>query len=515
MLDKSLLEQLKEIFSSLEGEYFLSVTSDKSSHAEEMVELVEEMAQTSAHIHAEIKEGEELKLELLKGSEKTGITFKAVPGGHEFNSLLLALLNADGKGKNLPDEYTQQVIKGLKGPIHLKTYMSLSCTNCPDVVQALNVFALLNPGITHEAIDGSLHAQEVEQLKIQAVPTVIADGKIIHIGRGSMDVLLSKLQEEYGCEETKAAETRRFDLLVAGAGPAGCAAAVYAARKGQKVAIIANRMGGQVNETQAIENLISVPQTLGKQLAADLRAHVDAYDIEIWGDQSIVDFSIVDGMKHIETSTKETFEAPELIIATGASWRKLGVPGESEYTGRGVAFCPHCDGPFYKGKDVAVIGGGNSGIEAAIDLAGICKSVTVLEFLDELKADAVLQEKAASLPNVSVKLHRQTLEAIGDGEKLVALKIKDRHTEQEETLTLDGVFVQIGLSANSAPFKELLTTNRAGEIEVGRNCRTQLPGVYAAGDVTDVAYKQIIISMGEGAKAALSAFNDQIKGCWK
>lgn len=516
MLDNNFLEQLRGIFSPLEGKFTLRATEGGSPAHGELKELVTEMAGTSNHIDTQFIPDDIVRLELLKEGKETGVSFRAVPGGHEFSSLILAILNADGKGKNLPDEHTTAVIRSLHGPIHVTTYMSLSCTNCPDVVQALNVIALLNPGVTHEAVDGSLFQDEVEKLNIQAVPTVVADGETIHIGRGSMDDLLEKLLRKYGHETVETAAPRQFDVLVAGAGPAGCAAAIYAARKGQKVAIVAGRIGGQVNETQGIENLISVPETTGQQLAADLRKHVETYQIQLLGNRKIEKFTIAeDGTKQLETSTSERFEAPELIIATGASWRKLGVPGETEYTGRGVAFCPHCDGPFYKGKDVAVIGGGNSGIEAAIDLAGICKTVTVLEFMDDLKADSVLQEKVKSLPNVSIRLHIQTLEAQGDGTKLTGLKIKNRHTAKEEVLPFDGVFVQIGLVANSAPFQEILRTNRGHEIEVDRNCRTDIPGVYAAGDVTNVSYKQIIIAMGEGAKAALSAFDDKIRGNWK
>lgn len=303
-----------------------------------------------------------------------------------------------------------------------------------------------------------------------------------------------------------------FDVLVAGGGPAGTAAAIYSARKGLKVGVVAGRIGGQVNETVGIENLISVPHTTGKELAGDLRRHLDAYHIQVYDNRQIENFSLEEGQKVLHTRGGERFRAPALIIATGASWRKLNVPGEQEYIGRGVAFCPHCDGPFYKGRHVAIIGGGNSGVEAAIDLAGICARVTVLEFMDSLKADTVLQEKLHTLPNVEVLTGKQTLEILGNGEKLTGLRLKDRATEQEETLALDGVFLQIVLTANSQLFREMVETNRLGEIVTDRNGRTSLPGIYAAGDVSDVSYKQIIISMGEGAKAALAAFDDRIRG---
>lgn len=514
MLDQDLITQLHTLFAPLSGDYTLRATSgDTPAHAE-LRELVDEVVATSPHLSADYVPGDTVRLELLRGADPTGVSFRAVPGGHEFSSLILAILNADGRGRTLPDAHTAAVIASLRGPIHLTTYMSLSCTNCPDVVQALNVMALLNPGITHEAVDGSLFADEAERLGIQAVPTVVADGETLHIGRGSLDVLLEKLLAKYPHESVVAAAPQSFDILVAGAGPAGVAAAIYAARKGQRVAVVAGRMGGQVNETQGIENLISVTSTTGTKLAGDLRQHLEAYDIALFDNRKIERLVLTDnGEKQLLTATGECFEAPQLIIATGASWRKLGVPGEREYTGRGVAFCPHCDGPFYKGRDVAVIGGGNSGIEAAIDLAGICRHVTVLEFMDDLKADSVLQQKLATLSNVSVRTHVQTLEAVGDGSHLTALRLKDRHSGTEETLALDGVFVQIGLSANSAPFADVLPLNRAREIVVtDRNGRTGVPGIYAAGDVTDVSYKQIIIAMGEGAKAALAAFDDKIRG---
>lgn len=517
MLDKDLLTQLHTLFAPLKGHYTLRATTGSTPAHGELREMVTEMAATSDHLEAAFGDEAPVRLDLLKGGQETGVSFRAVPGGHEFTSLILAVLNADGVGKNLPDEHTQSVIRSITGPVKLTTYMSLSCTNCPDVVQALNVIALLNPSVTHEAVDGGLYTDEVERLGVQAVPTVVADGETLHIGRGGLDTLLEKLLEKYPHGAVAAAAPQTFDLLVAGAGPAGAAAAIYAARKGQRVAVVAGRTGGQVNETQSIENLISVTETTGPKLAGDLRSHMEAYDIALFDNRKIERFAVTpEGMKQFVTATGETFEAPQAIIATGASWRKLGVEGENEYIGRGVAFCPHCDGPFYKGKDVAVVGGGNSGVEAAIDLAGICRSVLVLEFMDTLKADSVLQEKLASLPNVTVRTHVQTTEVVGNGSKLTALRLKDRHCGAEEEAKLDGVFVQIGLTANSAPFADALALNRAREIETtDRNGRTALPGVYAAGDVSDVSYKQIIIAMGEGAKAALAAFDDKIRGAWK
>ena len=512
MLDTSMLEQLKGIFAGLVHTYTLkATTSEKISQSAELKEMIEEMASTSDKIQTEVISGDLLKLEILKDGQSTGMSFRAVPGGHEFTSLLLAILNADGKGKNLPDEHTQKRIAALKGPIHFKTYMSLSCTNCPDVVQALNIMTLINPGITHEAIDGSIYTEEAEALKIQAVPAVYAGDERFNVGKSSLGELLDKAEEVFGAEKSDTPTTYHFDLIVAGGGPGGAAAAIYTARKGRKVAVVAGRIGGQVNETVGIENLISVPYTTGSQLAGNIREHLMKAGVQIFDNRNIEQFEIGPAEETIlHTRSGEDFVADQIIIATGASWRRLGAPGEAEYVGRGVAFCPHCDGPFYKDKDIVVIGGGNSGIEAAIDLAGIGKSVTVLEFMDSLKADQVLQDKARALPNISIRTGVQTQEIIGNGEKVNSMRIMERASGKEETIAVDGIFIQIGLKANSAAFADVLTVNRAGEIEVDRNCRTQIKGVYAAGDVTDTRYKQIIISMGEGAKAALSAFEDNM-----
>lgn len=514
MLDASLKEQLKSLFSALEADYVFDIRV-RAGHPSrtDLLQLLEDTASCSDRIGCRIAEGDALEFGLLKNGQDLGICFKAVPNGHEFSSLVLALLNADGKGKNLPDEATLRRLKQLKGPAVLTTYMSLTCINCPDVVQALNLMALLHPQIRHTAIDGALYPDEAERLRIQAVPAVFLGEETLHIGRSSFGELLDKLESRLGTEpaEQPAPTVRHFDVLVAGGGPAGVSAAIYSARKGLKVAIVAGQIGGQVNETVGIENLISVPYTTGKTLATDLRKHLESYDIQICDNRRIEACAIEGSEKILRTKGGEEFRAPALIIATGASWRKLNVPGEAAYIGKGVAFCPHCDGPFYKGKRVAVIGGGNSGVEAAIDLAGICSEVTVIEFMESLKADTVLQQKLHSLPNVQVLTHTQTLEMAGDGQKMNALRLKNRENGTESLVPFDGVFIQIGLSANSELFKEIVEVNRAGEILTDRNCRTSVPGIYAAGDVSDVAYKQIIISMGEGAKAALSAFEDKIR----
>ncbi|MBR2429823.1 MAG: alkyl hydroperoxide reductase subunit F [Alistipes sp.] len=519
MLDTAILQQVTDIFRALEADYTLVARCSASrDERAQLVEFLTDFATTSPRLSVEQHEadGDTLEFALLKNGEATGVTFRGIPNGHEFTSLLLAILNADGKGKNLPDEGIARRIRALGGDIHLQTYVSLTCTNCPDVVQTLNIFALLNPNISHEMVDGALFQSEVDAKGVQAVPAVFADGKMLHVGRGSLGELLEKLEANYPSvpqanSVSDAPITRSFDVVVLGGGPAGASAAIYSARKGLRVAILAERIGGQVKETVGIENMISIPYTTGSELADNLRTHLTHYPIELFENRRIETTELQGAEKRVVVTGGEIFTAPAVIIATGAGWRRLNVEGEAEYIGRGVAFCPHCDGPFYAGKSVAVVGGGNSGIEAAIDLAGICKRVTVIEFMDELKADKVLQDKVRSLPNVDIMLSTQTTKVVGNGDKLTALQLKERHTGEERELALDGVFVQIGLSANSAPFAELEKT-RIGEIIIDAHCRTNIAGVYAAGDVSSVPYKQIIIAMGEGAKAALTAFDDRVRG---
>ena len=514
MLDNNLLEQLKGIFANLDSDYTFEVSvSSTHESRQELVEMLQDVVSCSNKLSLHVNDGKDLIFTILKDNKPTGVSFRGVPNGHEFTSLLLAVLNLDGKGKNLPDESTANRVKALKGPVRIVTYVSLTCTNCPDVVQALNAMTTLNPEIEHVMVDGAINQAEVDALKIQGVPSVFADGQLLHVGRGDFGELLSKLEAQYGVNERLVEHSvKEYDVLVVGGGPAGSSAAIYSARKGLKVGVVAERIGGQVKETVGIENLISNPYTTGSQLADNLRLHMQNYPIDLLEHRKIEKVEIDGTTKILSTATGESFKAPAVIVATGASWRRLNVPGESEYIGRGVAFCPHCDGPFYKGKHVAVVGGGNSGVEAAIDLAGVCSKVTVLEFMDELKADKVLQEKAKSLPNVEIFVSTQTLEVLGNGEKVVGIRLKDRKTEAERTLDLDGIFVQIGLAANSGVFKEVVETNRPGEIVTDVNCRTSVPGIYAAGDVSTVPYKQIIIAMGEGAKAALSAFDDRVRG---
>lgn len=517
MLDSGILQQVREIFKDLTHQYIFSIRAHEGHEkAEELKAFVDDFVGTSDHLSARIDEAEAgaLEFSLLKDGEPTGIAFRGIPNGHEFTSLLMAVLNADGKGKNLPDEAIARRIGLLKGELKLRTYVSLTCTNCPDVVQALNVVTLINPNISHEMVDGALFRDEAERLNIQAVPSVYANGELLHIGRGDLGELLTKLEDMFGSEEDDNREPveRSYDVVVLGGGPAGASAAIYSARKGLSVAVVSGRIGGQVRDTVGIENLISVPKTTGMELADKLRVHIEEYPIEVFDNRKIDHVSFDDKQKRVHVKGGEVFTAPAVIIATGASWRKLNVQDEAKYMGHGVHFCPHCDGPFYKDRRVVVIGGGNSGVEAAIDLAGICKHVTLLEFGESLRADTVLQDKAKSLENVEIFNLSQTTAIVGDGQKVTAIRVRNRENDEERDIETDGVFVQIGLAANTDPFREALPLNGRHEIEVDSHCRTTLPGVYAAGDVTDVPYKQIMIAMGEGAKAALSAFDDRIRG---
>lgn len=517
MLDRDILEQVRTLLAGLKSRYVLRATVTPGHQKEgELEGFLGDFCSCSPMLglQTEHAEGGRLEFAIVKDGHDTGITFRGIPGGHEFTSLLLALLNADGAGKNLPDGALAARIRALKGPVRLRTYVSLSCTNCPDVVQALNVVALLGAGVSHEIVDGALWQSEVAELGIQGVPSVFADGELLHVGRGDLGTLLGELEARYGSVASGEPEPveRRYDVVVVGGGPAGVSAAIYSARKGLSVAVVAGRIGGQVNDTVGIENLVSVTKTTGASLAAALQEHLGAYPIDVFTNRSIdgVDFSRP--LKRVEAKGGEAFVAPAVVIATGASWRRLGIEGEAEYVGRGVAFCPHCDGPFYKGRHVAVIGGGNSGIEAAIDLAGICSRVTVLEFAAELRADTVLQDKARSLGNVEILTSRQTVRVVGDGRKVTAIDVRDLGSGEVTTLPLDGVFVQIGLVPASGPFAGHVELNGRGEIVTDGAGRTSVPGVYAAGDVADVPFKQIVIAMGDGATAALSAFDDRVRG---
>ena len=514
MLDTNILEQLKSVYQNLENEITLVVAQSEHENQKEMLDLITSITSTSAKIV--MTESSELsrvpKLTLMFNGKPSGITFLGVPGGHEFTSLVLAILNADGKGK-LPDDAIIHRVKRLKGPVNVRTFISLDCENCPEVVQALNLFSLFKEDFTHTMIDGGLVQDEVKSLGIQGVPSVMNGDKLLSSGKIGLVDLLAKLEKEYGVNESSEMDSQNlnlgiFDVVVVGAGPGGASAAIYSARKGLKTAIIAERIGGQVQDTKGIENLIGIKYTEGPQLASQLLTHISDYDIKVLEHRRVKAVNGEGTTKKLLLESGEFLETKSLIVATGAKWRELGIPGEKEYLGRGVAFCPHCDGPYFKGKDIAVVGGGNSGVEAAIDLAGIVKSVTLFEFMPELKADQVLVKKLESLPNVKIIRNARTNRVIGDNGKVTALEYEDRNNGELKSVELEGVFVQIGLVPNSSFMKGVVETNKFGEILVDEKCRTNVPGIYAAGDVTNVPYKQIIIAMGEGAKAGLTSFED-------
>jgi len=521
VLNHDMNEQLKAVFNKLSNNVTLNLASSQNADQNDLKSLLIDLTKTSSLI--ELKEGvinnpyrdsaPYFEVESIKGNR---IAFAGIPTGHEFTSLILAILNSDNAGK-LPDEKVIARIKSLAGPIKLRTYISLTCENCPEVVQSLNIIAIFNPNVTHEMADGQYFQDDLNRLGIMGVPTVVSDDLILHSGRANLMQLLEKLEAHFGTERSSNQELSEpqklgeFDVLVVGAGPAGASSAIYTARKGLKTAVIAERIGGQVADTKGIENMISVSYTEGPKLAASLYKHMEHYAIPIFEQQRVTKIDISDlKMKRLLLESGDYIDSKAVIIATGAKWRELNVPGEREYMGRGVAYCPHCDGPFYKGKTVAVVGGGNSGVEAAIDLAGIVGHVILLEFGNKLKADQVLIAKLRSLPNVEIIASVQTQEIIGDGKKVNSLRYLDRLTQNVKTITLDGVFIQIGLIPNSQFVRDLLRLSKYGEIEIDTKCRTNVAGIYAAGDVTSVPFKQIIISMGEGAKAGLAAFEDMV-----
>ncbi|OPG81444.1 alkyl hydroperoxide reductase subunit F, partial [Stutzerimonas stutzeri] len=433
------------------------------------------------------------------------LRFAGIPMGHEFTSLVLALLQVGGHPSKTAPEVIEQ-IKALDGDYRFETYFSLSCQNCPDVVQALNLMAVLNSNVKHVAIDGALFQDEVEARQIMSVPSIYLNGELFTQGRMSEQEILAKLDTGSSARDAEKLKAKdAFDVLVVGGGPAGAAAAIYAARKGIRTGVAAERFGGQVLDTMAIENFISVKETEGPKLARALEEHVREYEVDIMNLQRASQLIPAgeDGLHRVQFENGGELKAKTLILATGARWREMNVPGEQEYRGRGVAYCPHCDGPLFKGKRVAVIGGGNSGVEAAIDLAGIVAHVTLLEFGEDLRADAVLQRKLNSLPNVRVLKMAQTTEVKGDGQKVTGLVYKDRTNDEVHNVELEGIFVQIGLLPNSEWLKGTLELSRFGEIIVDAKGQTSIPGVFAAGDVTTVPYKQIVIAVGEGAKASL------------
>jgi len=438
--------------------------------------------------------------------QASGVQFSGIPGGHEFNSLVLAILWASGTDTKLDDAIEQQILN-LNEKLHFEVFISLSCHNCPDVVQALQQFALLNENISAEMIDGGLFQNLISERDIQGVPSVFLNGEPFANGKIEIANLIERLASKYPyiTEVSQAEQLPLQDVTVIGGGPAGVAAAIYSARKGLDVTLVAERLGGQVKDTMGIENLISVSKTTGPELTANMQEHLADYDITIKEHVRVEEIE-QNHIKSINLSSGETIESKTIVIASGAKWRELGVPGEKENIGNGVAYCPHCDGPFFKGKDVAVIGGGNSGIEAALDLAGIVKSVTVFEFMPTLKADQVLIEQAEKRDNITILKNVATNQIHAENGKVNAIEYTDRDTSEIHTLELAGVFVQIGLVPNSQFVKDLVATNSYGEIEIDDRCQTSQEGIFAAGDVTTVPYKQIVISMGEGSKASLAAF---------
>lgn len=438
--------------------------------------------------------------------QPTGIVFSGIPGGHEFNSLILAILHASGSDMKLDDSIAN-LIKQVRKPLQFEVFISLSCHNCPDVVQALNQFALLNPDISAEMLDGGLFPEIIKERDIQGVPTVYLNGELFANGKVDAAQLLDKLIE-FEPEITQAVDQPTLplqDVTVIGGGPAGVASAIYSARKGLKVTLIAERLGGQVKDTMGIENLISVPKTTGPELTGALQNHLNDYDITVKEHLRVT--GVEQGnVKKVTLTSGEVISTRALIVATGARWRELGVPGEKENIGNGVAYCPHCDGPFFKGRDVAVIGGGNSGIEAALDLAGIVHSVTVFEFLPQLKADQVLIDQAIARDNITIITNAATKQILAEDGKVVGVEYEDRNSGEIKQEELAGVFVQIGLVPNSQVVADLVETKPWGEIVINEKCETSAPGIYACGDVTTVPYKQIVVAMGEGAKASLAAF---------
>jgi NADH-dependent peroxiredoxin subunit F len=507
LLDADIKAQLAQYLGLMEGDVLLKVSEGSDDVSRDMLILVDELATMSSNIKVEKTQLQRTpSFSVNRIGEDTGVTFAGVPLGHEFTSLVLALLQVSGRAPKVDQKVIDQ-IKGIKGEYHFETYISLSCHNCPDVVQALNLMSILNPGITHTMIDGAAFKEEVESKEIMAVPTVFLNGESFGSGRMSLEEILAKMGN--GPDASEFADKDPYDVLVVGGGPAGASAAIYAARKGIRTGIVAERFGGQVMDTLGIENFISVKHTEGPKLVASLEEHVKEYGIDVMNLQLAKRLEKKDHIE-IELENGAVLKSKTVILSTGARWRNIGVPGEAEFKNKGVAYCPHCDGPLFAGKDVAVIGGGNSGVEAAIDLAGIVNHVTVLEFNPELKADAVLQDRLNSLPNVTVLKNVQTKEITGT-DKVNGISYMDRDTEEVHHIELQGVFVQIGLVPNTDWLGETLERTRFGEIVVDNHGATSIPGVFAAGDCTNSPYKQIIISMGSGATAALGAFDYLIR----
>lgn len=514
MLDANLKAQLAAYLERMTQPVEIVAALDDTPASSQMQALLKDISEASPKVSITETRGGPHRtpsFQINRPGQATGPRFAGLPMGHEFTSLVLALLQVGGYPPKVEESVLEQ-IRALEGDYEFEIYVSLSCHNCPDVVQALNLMAVQNPRIRATMIDGALFQGEVEQRQVMAVPTVFLNGTHFGQGRMTLEEILGKLDSAGAQKQAQALSARTpYDVLIVGGGPAGAAAAVYAARKGIRTGIASERFGGQVLDTLGIENFVSVKETEGPKFALALEEHVRHYDVDIVNLQRAKALRPQQGLIEVELESGAVLKGRTVIISTGARWRNLGVPGEQDYRNKGVTFCPHCDGPLFKGKRVAVIGGGNSGVEAAIDLAGIVSHVTLLEFGGELRADAVLQRKLHSLPNVDVIVNAQTTQVAGDGERVNSLVYKDRASGEEKKLALEGVFVQIGLVPNTEWLKGTVELSRHGEIIVDVRGQTSLPGVFAAGDCTTVPFKQIIIAAGDGAKAALGAFDHLIR----
>ena len=516
MLDANATTQLKAYLEKLVLPIELAASLDDGPKSAEMWELLTEIAALSDRITLERRDDDERRPSFAISRVGTDISvrFAGIPMGHEFPSLILALLHVGGHPSKEDTALLEQVMS-LEGAYHFETYFSLTCQNCPDVVQALNLMSVLNSNITHTAIDGALYQDEVAAREVLAVPTVFVNGQPFGQGRMTLAEIVGRLDSGAAARDAeRLAAKDPFDVLVVGGGPAGAAAAIYAARKGIRTGIAAERFGGQVLDTMAIENFISVPYTEGPKLASSLEQHVLEYGVDVMHLQRasrIIPADAEGGLITVELENGAALQSRSVIISTGARWRSMGVPGEEEYRNKGVTYCPHCDGPLFKGKRVAVIGGGNSGVEAAIDLAGVVDHVTLIEFDSQLRADDVLQRKVRSLPNVDIVLSARTTEVVGDGSKVSGLRYEDRETGEQHELALQGVFVQIGLLPNTEWLAGAVELSNRGEVVIDDHGRTSIPGVFAAGDCTTVPYKQIVIALGAGATASLSAFDHLIR----
>ncbi len=516
MLDDNLKQQLRGYLDRVTQPVELVAALDDSPKSQEMLGLLQDIESLSDRIALVQRDEEGVRrpsFAINRAGTDVGVRFAGLPMGHEFNSLVLALLQVGGHPSKESPEVIEQV-QALDGAYRFETFFSLSCQNCPDVVQALNLMSVLNPKIRHEAIDGALFQDEVEARGVMAVPSIYLNGEPFAQGRMTLEQILAKLDTGAAAKAAeKIAAKDPFDVLVVGGGPAGAAAAIYAARKGIRTGVAAERFGGQVLDTMGIENFISVAHTEGPKMAAALENHVKEYDVDIMNLQRAEKLvpAVAGGLHEVQLAGGAALKAKTIVLATGARWRQMNVPGEDEYRNKGVAYCPHCDGPLFKGKRVAVIGGGNSGVEAAIDLAGIVAHVTLIEFDDRLRADEVLQAKLRSLKNVAIVTSGRTTEVTGDGAKVTGLTYEDRKSGEMHEVALEGVFVQIGLLPNTEWLKGAIALSPRGEIEVDARGETSVPGIFAAGDATTVPYKQIVIAMGEGSKAALSAFDHLIR----